>query len=819
MIKNYFKIAFRNFRRHKVFTFINIIGLTIGITAALVIYLIVNFDFSFDKFHPDRDRIYRVVTDFTFSGEAISNSGVTDPLADAVKNNVSGLQTSAPVFTYQATVVIPNNKARTSTRFKNEERLAFVNGSYFNVFSYQWLAGNAKTALNAPYQVVLTAKQAKIYFPALNYNQMLGRQVIYDDSVKTIVTGIVQDFTENTDIIFHDFISFSTGTSLKMSEMIDKEWTNTTSNAQLFVKLNPNIQPQNIEKQLNDLLKKNHTPKPEEKGDTQVFRLQPLSDMHFNIKYGLFDSGGGVANKTTMYGLLAIALFLLVLGCINFINLTTAQASQRAKEIGIRKTMGSTRLQLIFQFLSETFIITLFAVIISMVVAPLIIKLFADFIPKGVNANMLYQPVVLVFMILLTLAVSLLSGFYPAIILSGYQPVMVLKNQAYANTGKTRNTWLRKSLTVTQFVIAQFFIMATMLISKQVYYVLHKDLGFKQDAIVYLTTPYKKANTTLQQVFVDKIKTLPQVEMISVGNSPPSSNSTSSSDGTYLDGKKEIKTEVERKYGDENYLKLYHIKLLAGRNIRSTDTKGVIIINETYAHILGFKNPRDAEGIYINIQKNKTQVIGVMHDFYQKSLHSAIKPLGIFPNERNLSLGIHIALKRQTANGYEWRNAITGIQKAWKETYPDDDLEYRFVDESIAKFYESEQRTTRLLSWATGLSIFISCLGLLGLAMYTTNLRTKEIGVRKVLGATVTQIVALLSAELVWLVLLAFVLVTPIAWFVMQKWMQNFTYRTTISWWVFVLSGACMLLTALITLSFQTIKAAIANPAKSLKSE
>jgi putative ABC transport system permease protein len=816
MIENYFKIAFRNFRRHKVFTFINIIGLTIGITAALVIYLIVNFDFSFDKFHPDRDRIYRVVTDFTFSGEAISNSGVTCPLGNAIKSDVSGLQASSPICTYSATVVIPS-KEKASSKFKNEEGLTFADGRYFDIFSYQWLAGNAKTALNAPYQLVLTAKQARIYFPALTYDQMLGRQVIYDDSVKTTVTGIVQDFNGNTDILFHDFISYSTGISLKINEIIDKDWSNTNSSSQLFIKLNPNIQPQNIEQQLKQLLKKNHPPKPEEKGDTQVFKLQPLDDMHFNSKYGLFDSGGGVANKTTLYGLLAIAAFLLLLGCINFINLTTAQASQRAKEIGIRKTMGSTRLQLIMQFLSETFFITLFAVLISMVIAPFILKLFADFIPKGVNANMLYQPVVLMFMLLLTLVVSIMSGFYPAIILSGYQPVTVLKNQAYTNTGKTRNTWLRKSLTVTQFVIAQFFIMATMLISKQVYYVLHKDLGFKQDAIIYLTTPYKKANTTLQQVFVDKIKSLPQVEMVSVGNSPPSSNNTSSSDGTYLDGKKEIKTEVERKYVDENYIKLYHIKLIAGRNIRKGEAKGVMLINENYAHVLGFKNARDAEGIYINIQKNKTQVIGVFHDFYQKSLHTVIKPLGIFPT--NFDIGIHIALKPQTANGHEWQNAVAGIQKIWKETYSEDDLDYHFVDESIAKFYESEQRTTKLLTWATGLSIFISCLGLLGLAMYTTNLRTKEIGVRKVLGATVTQIVALLSAELVWLVLLAFVLVTPIAWFAAQKWMQNFSYRTIISWWVFILSGACMLFTALITLSFQTIKAAIANPAKSLKSE
>jgi putative ABC transport system permease protein len=258
---------------------------------------------------------------------------------------------------------------------------------------------------------------------------------------------------------------------------------------------------------------------------------------------------------------------------------------------------------------------------------------------------------------------------------------------------------------------------------------------------------------------------------------------------------------------------------LSGRYLRMGDSSKAIVINASYAKVIGFKDPSDAEGTYLEFNGANTEVVGVIADFFQESLHNSVKPLGIIWPDKYHNRFIHIALKPETAGGNEWKTAINGMQKAWKEVYPEDDFEYHFVDEKIAKFYESEQHTSQLLSWATGLSIFISCLGLLGLAMYTTNLRTKEIGVRKVLGATVTQIVTLLSTELVWLVLLAFVVVTPIAWVVMHKWMQSFTYRTTISWWVFALSGACMLLTALITLSFQTIKAAIANPARSLKSE
>ncbi|MGZ3778721.1 MAG: ABC transporter permease, partial [Mucilaginibacter sp.] len=420
---------------------------------------------------------------------------------------------------------------------------------------------------------------------------------------------------------------------------------------------------------------------------------------------------------------------------------------------------------------------------------------------------------------LLTIVVSFVSGFYPAMVLSKFQPVQVLKNQAHAGTSKTRNAWLRKSLTVTQFIIAQFFIMATIVVSKQIYYVLHKDMGFKKDAIVNVFMPYYTKNKSLKDVYIEKIKRLPQVDILSRGGDLPSTNGWNSNDVTYKDGKKEIKTELYTKSGDENFVKVYHIKLMGGRNVSMTDTANAMMINETYAHIMGFKNPTDAIGKYVEFGKTqKRQIVGIFGDFHQASLHAAIKPLAIFPQNYNMD-GLHIALKPETAGGNEWKVATTAMEKEWKQLFPDDDFEYHFFDESIAKMYSKEQQISKLLTWAMGLSIFISCLGLLGLAMFTTGARTKEIGVRKVLGATVTQIVTLLSTELVILVLLAFAIVTPLAIWGMNKWMQNFADHTSLSWWVFVLSGAGMLLTALITLSSQTIRAATANPVKSLRSE
>ncbi|MFD0793938.1 ABC transporter permease [Mucilaginibacter litoreus] len=818
MIKNYFKIALRGFRKHKFFTGINIIGLSIGISAALVIYLIVQFDFTFNKFNGRDKDIYRIVTQYSFSGEVGYNGGVCTPLVEAVKTDISGIEKSAPIYTLWEPRVEIKSNANAPVVFKKEKNIAITDGRYFDMFEYNWLAGSPKTSLAQPFQVVLTASQAKKYFPGMQYAQMLGQQVVYEDSVKTTVTGIVEDLKGNTDFAFHDFISYSTGqvNSLFKDYFQPTEWGSTNSASVLMVKLAANTSPANVTKQLNVLRSKRVPKTPENRSSTTEFHLQKLSDMHFDQNYSNFD-GARTASKTTLYGLLVIAGFLLLLGCINFINLTTAQASQRAKEIGIRKTMGSRRGQLILQFMSETFLVTLFAVIISVGLTPVILKLFADFIPEGVKADFIH-PGIILFLVMLTLVVSTLSGFYPALVLSGYKPVSVLKNQAGTNTAKTRNAWLRKSLTVTQFVIAQFFIMATILVSKQIYYALHKDLGFKKDAILTVHTPWK-GTADKKDVFRNKISAIPQISMMAVGGEAPSSGGIHSTEVTYKDGKKEVKVDLQQKFGDENYVKVYGIKFLAGRNLTEADTGKATIINATYARALGFKNPADAVGITLDYNSKQRQVVGVMADFYQKSLRSPIKPLAIIEPARYNNRTFHLALKPQTAGGHEWKTAISTMEKAWKEVYPDDEFDYSFFDEDIAKFYTEEQHTSTLLSWATGLSVLISCLGLLGLAMYTTSLRTKEIGVRKVLGATVTQIVTLLSTELIWLIVLAFVLVTPLAYYAMHKWMENFADRTTISWWIFALSGAGMLFIALCTLSLQTVKAAVSNPVKSLRSE
>ncbi|MEP6949894.1 MAG: FtsX-like permease family protein [Ginsengibacter sp.] len=818
MFKNYFIVAFRNFRRNKIFSLINVSGLAIGISASLVIYLLVNYHFTFDKFEKDGDRIYRVVSNFVFSGDVFRNSGVTSPVGPAIKKELTGLDAVVPFRTWDndAKINIPVAGKKEPVIFKHQKNIVFADENFFNLIGYQWIAGSAKTSLQKPYQTVLSETNARLYFPKMAAEQIIGKELYFNDTVRTTVTGIVKDIQQNTDFTFSTFVSRATleSTSLKPEDWM--QWDNTTSASQLLVKLSPGTSPERIEKGAYDLYKKYHTPDPNDNGKTE-YKLQPLHDIHFNADYGGYDLP--LANKPTLYGLLAVAVFLLLLGCINFINLSTAHAAQRAKEIGIRKTMGSSKKQLIIQFLSETFFLTLIATLLSVFLTPVILKAFSGFIPEGLHFSLIKQPGVILFLILLIIVVTILSGFYPAIILSGYKPVLVLKNQAYAGTGRTRNAWLRKSLTISQFVIAQVFIMATILVSKQITYSLNKDMGYKKDAIIHFSLNYYDTVKSHKYVLMDKLKYIPGISMISLSNNPPSSYSTWSNTVKYKDGKKEIHTDVHMKIADTNYIKLYHIKLLAGNNITQGDTTNQFLINETYAHILGFRQPQQAIGKYLYWNNNAAVIIkGVVGDFNERSLHEPLKPLMI-ANGTDRVRTISIALEPQNAEGTAWKSTIAKIEKAYKEMFPDDDFDYAFFDQDIAKFYDEEQHISSLLMWATGLAVFISCLGLLGLVIYTTTQRTKEIGVRKVLGASVVQIVTMISKDFMLLIIVAFVIAAPLAWLGMNKWLGNFAFRTNISWWVFMLGAGIMIIIALFTLGFQTIKAAMANPVKSLRME
>jgi ABC-type antimicrobial peptide transport system permease subunit len=815
MFRNYLIVAFRNLWRKKIFSLINISGLAIGISAALVIYLIVDYEFSFENFQKDRERIYRVVTNMHFPPDQdFKNSGAPGPLPDAMRREVPGIEESAVFWRADPTkVTIPQSNSEGNI-FKKQDDIIYADDDYFKLFPYQRVAGAATSILNDPNKVVLTESRARTYFPFANPAQAIGQTIIYDDSISATVSGIVKDLDQVTDFTFKEFVSLSTvSESLKRNNGWNS-WGSVSSHSQFFIKLRQGIDEQKINAALPDLRKRH------QKKDflaTDHF-LQSLNDIHFNSDFDAFGHRQG--HRPTLYGLLAVAIFLLLLGCINFINLTTAQAIQRAKEIGIRKSMGSSKAHLVLQFLSETFLLTAIAAVVSAALTPWILRIFSEYIPEGVEFGGFNQPNVAMFVVILILAVTLLSGFYPALVLSGYKPAIVLKNLGVTVTHQSRRMWVRKTLTVSQFVIAQFFIIATLIVGKQIRFSLNKDMGFKKDAIINVKTPYDFENPgSKQSVLLQKLKSIPGIQKISLSGAPPASNNISISTMEFIKDGKKIETSAEVIMADSVYINLYKMRLVAGRNLQQSDTAKEYLVNETYTKLLGYDKPSEIIGkSFSRGDGGPFPIVGVLADVHTKSMHTAIQPL-VLKCQAKGHTTFHIALAPAGGETDAWQSTIAAIGKEWKEIYPEEDFDYNFFDESVAKFYKKDQQTASLLNWITGLAVFISCLGLLGLVIYTTTQRTKEIGVRKVLGASVVQIVSLLSKDFIRLVVLAFVIALPLAWLAVNRWLEDFAYRTTISWWIFGLSGAAMVIIALLTLSIQTIRSAMANPVKALRTE
>ncbi|MEO8774560.1 MAG: FtsX-like permease family protein [Gelidibacter sp.] len=815
MIRNYIKISWRNIWKNKLFSTINVISLAIGLSASFVIGLMVYYDFTFDKFHKDGDLIYRVTTIYTEPEGEDYNSGVSVPLIAEVKQNVTGIQGSTVFFTSEPSRVM---NASFSKAYNNPKRVIYADVDFFKFLDYDWLAGNLETAIDAPNKVVLTESRAKKYFPNKNYNDILGETLIYDDSVSTTVTGIVANFKERTDFTFEEIISLETGKQSYMKEQLTgNQWHSTSSNTQFFVKLNSKQALTSVQHQLTTLAKKNESENAAKMNSHRNFGLQPLSDLHFEEDYAIFDFTQHSADKVILNNLLLIAAFLLILGCINFINLNTAQATQRAKEIGIRKTLGSSKKQLIVQFLWETFLMTLFAALISVGLAGGLLKLFADFIPEDLHFSLFADPFIITFGVVLVLLISLLSGFYPAIILSSFKPVAVLKNRIFSTNSHLS---LRKGLIVFQFVIAQVFIISTIAVGRQVHFLMKKDMGFKTEAITYVKTPWMDWSFQKRQLFIQKLKAIPELETISLGGAPPASMMTHATSVLYLDGEKEVRNDLELLYGDQAYLDLYDIKILAGRKLLN-DTIHEYVINDAYRKVLGFQTPEAAIGKLLGRGENVVPIVGVMGDFNQRSLKSKIQPMALVGDWSRKDYSqfntIHIQLNKRSSEN--WTKAIAKIEGAWNTIYPESDFKIEFIDKTVAKFYEKESSMTKLLNWATGFSVLISCLGLLGLVIYTTERRVKEIGMRKILGASLLQLNVLLCKEFLILVLIAFVIAAPLAWYGLQNWLHDYAYKTNLSWWIFAISGLGIVLLALIIMSIKTIATASRNPIKSLRTE
>ncbi|MDP5081403.1 MAG: ABC transporter permease [Winogradskyella sp.] len=815
MIKNYFKIAWRNLMNNKVFSLINIIGLTIGLSASFIIGLMIYYDATFDTFHKDGDRIYRVVTDFNSSDGTFYNPGVTLALEEAIEGN-SNFETVSGFYIERPSKV---ENRENGTEFKWPNFVVFAKQNYFEIFKYNFLAGDDINALSQPNKVVLTKTRASEYFPKLSPAEIIGKTLVYNDSLNVTVTGIVENFKERTDIVFEEFMSSPTLLQTRLrDEFVEKNWNNTNSNSQLFVKVNESANFEAIQSQLDKLTEEHQDEEEKKYGEERHFKLQPIADIHFNENYGIYDWSKGQASKSLLTNLALVALFLLVLGCINFINLNTAQASQRAKEIGIRKTLGSSRKQIIGQFMGETFLLVTFSTLLSLLLSKWLINVFSDFVPDGLEFELFKTPLIIFSSVLLLLVVTFLSGFYPALVLSKLNTVSVLKGHLTTGEKKVK---LRKFLTIFQFSIAQVFIIATLLVGQQINYLLNKDMGFKADAVVSVYSPRSEREVAKKEIYAQKLRAIPEIKNISIGGNPPASFSTNTTNATYIDGEKEIQSILQFIHGDTNYLDVYELNLLAGRIYRN-DTIKELVVNETFVKVLGFSNPEDAIGKNVLLSDENVPIVGVMGDFHQRSLKSNIEPMALIGDwyrpEFSQFQALHIGLQNESQEGL--KKTLSKIESAYKSVYSEaDDYRLVFMDETIQKFYNREQKVSKLLNWATGLSILISCLGLLGLVIYTTNRRVKEIGVRKVLGASLLQINALLCKEFLILVAIAFIVAAPIAWYGIHNWLQDFAYKTNISFWIFVISGCAMIFFALLIISVKTLQAANANPVKSLRSE
>jgi ABC-type lipoprotein release transport system permease subunit len=807
----------RTFRRNRLFTLINILGLSIGISASLVIYLIADHEFGYDRFEQDRDQVYKVVLDVRFSGMQGHSGAVPAPLGKAVQREIMGIELTVPVFRFQndgmAKVAVPGGRAGHPLVFPRQPDVIYAGASYFRFMPYRWIAGSPDGALKEPFSVVLTKSRARLYFPGLEPADIVGRRLTYNDDLTLNVSGVVGDLEKQSDLAGNEFISLATidKTSLRGEFEMD-DWNDWMSSSQLYLKLAPGRDPAAVEKQLAAMYKKYKRQDPQRPDDGATIRLLPLREVHFNTDYE--SQGQRVASRTTLYGLLAVAAFLLLLACLNFINLSTAQAVRRAREIGIRKTMGSSRSRLIRQFLGETLLLVIGATLLSIVLTPLLLSVFAGFIPPDLHPDWLRHPGTIVFLMGLILAISGLAGFYPAYLLSGFNPVRVLKDGWFAGNGRTNGAGLRKVFTVSQFVIAQFFIIATLMVAKQIRYSLNSDLGFRKDAILTFEVPVDTA-VDHRAALLAQIGSLPEVEMTATGLYSPATRGVSFGSVSYKP-RPDVHTPVLIRWGDSNYIPLYQIKLLAGRNVRRFDMEREVLINASYASLLGFRYPEDALNKPLTVNGKELPIVGVMADFHTQSMHVPMMPLVFTGSSGNM---FHIRLKTTESARENWTNAIEKMQKLFHQFYPGVDWNYTFVDDTVAQWYKAEQDMAHLLYWATGLTILISCLGLLGLVIYTTNMRTREIGIRKVLGAPVAGIVSLLSGEFVKLVLLAFLIAVPVAWWASNRWLQGFAYRTSISWGVFAFGGLVLLVVALVTLSFQVIRTALANPVSSLRTE
>ncbi|MVM33056.1 FtsX-like permease family protein [Spirosoma sp. HMF4905] len=819
MLTNYFKIAFRRLWADKTNAVINVLGLTLGITCCLVIYLFVRYELSFDQSHTNAGRIYRVVQ-HNRTSESVQHWPTTAyPLAEAIRQDIPGVgvtQTAGP----ESRLINSVDSRGTVHRFE-EKRVMFADAQYLQTFDFAttfpngiWLAGNAQTAFQQPNAVVLTQKLAERYFASYtdHLEQVVGKQLTLNNSNALTVLGIIRNPPSNTNLPFDLLINYA---FFKANNQYQA--TNWSGNYEgtTYVTLPAGTDPKAVERQLVSLQKKYMKP---EDIRRISYVLQPLSEIHTEPLYGN-SLGSYVVSRDMLWGLASLAVFLILIASFNFINLTTAQAIRRRKEVGVRKVVGSTQVQLFSQFIGETLLIAVVAGLLSLGALNALLNWVNQSLTI-IDLNLSADVTIWAFSAGLILVVALLAGFYPALVLSNFQPISALKNI----TPQRRDRFsLRHGLIVLQFCITYGLLVGTFVASRQMNLFKDKELGFTKDAVLTINGPRNQIPGKLT-TFRNQLLQNPNVTNVSFGSGAPITNNHYGTSFRLKSEAEQMNRQAEEKFVDLAYQSLFGLKIVAGRWFtQSNDLPegkpfNAFVVNETMVQLLGL-TPEKAIGQTIIINEGVAPILGVVKDFHNTSLQQPIKPCVMMCWNTGFYDQIHLQIQTQNGRLLSLPQTLSFIETTWKKLFPDDVYQYTFLNEALTKNYIIEQLVFDAFRIFAAISIFISCLGLFGLITFAANQRTKEIGLRKVLGASVASIVALLSTDFLKLVLIAIVVATPVAWYVMNQWLQDFAYKIDIEWWLFALAGLLAIGIALLTVSFQSVKAALMNPVKSLRSE
>lgn len=797
MFKLNLKIALRNLWKHKVYTFINIAGLSVGMAGCILVFIFIRYQLSYDDDFSNKDRIYRVVSNWKYKTGTDASQGVPIPLAAAIRNDIPQLEKVAAIQRTSGVLAALDQAGQ--LKFKDYEAAYFAQPEFFEIFNFNWLSGDPRRDLIAPNTVALSEQAAIKYFGS--WHNALGKTLRFQKNEDCRVTAIFKGRPENTSLPLDVVFSYAT-----FSLKDDKNFGTVRSSSECYVLLKKDAHFADAEAAL---AKFNDTKyKDNEESGKPSHTFQSLQDIHHNGRYGNF--AGKIVEQSEIYSLSIIGLFLILTACINFINLATAQAIGRSKEVGIRKVMGAERRQLLRQFLSETLAVSVIAMMLACVLTEAALPYMQQLFDEKISFSLLQHPVIFVFLLGLVVLVSFLAGFYPALIISGFNPALAIKNKISANS--SAGLGLRRILLVLQFTITTVLVIATLVVLKQMNYMREKPLGFNAEAVAVVGLPADSSSQQKHQNFKARLLAIPGLREVSFCDVSPSSNNVSESDFS-LNGARNKDFQIRTMHIDQHYFETFGIALIAGTALPKSDTANAFVVNETFLKLNNIVEPEKALGKLLTINDVTAPIVGVSKDFNDKSLHEQISPIAMSSDKWDY---YNMAVKM---DAHEMVNAMAAVQRLWNETFPNDVYDASFVNDDLNEYYDSERIMGVLFRVFSFVIIFISFVGLFGLISFVTTQRTREVAIRKVLGASTYEVVRLLNGSFFLLVFLANLFAWPLAYILVNKWLSQYAYRIELSIWPFLTAMLISMLITLLTVSLRSYKVAGTNPVDALKYE